>query len=129
MDRRSVIFISLFLAACAKSGKSLSELLPSEPGGWKRGDVKTPAEVPETAQALGVVDSAEALYLGDGRVRVRVLQMKTDTVAFELMQKWRHTDGLGANKGPYFFIAEGQAGSTPQSTMTLLGLLQKNAAL
>ena len=126
MNRRSVIFLPLFLAGCTKYGKGPAEMLPAEPGGWKRGDVKSPAEVPPVAESLGVVASAEALYLGEGRVRVRCLQMKAETVAFELMQKWRpQTDGLGAYKGPYFFIAAGEAGSTRESVMELLGLLQK----
>jgi hypothetical protein len=107
---------------------SPADLLVSETTGWKRGDVKVPAEVPAAAESLGVVSSAEAVYAGAGRVRVRVLQMKAETVAFEMMQKWRHTDGLGAYKGPYFFIAQGEAGSAPQSVMELLGVLQKGAS-
>ncbi|MDZ4800227.1 MAG: hypothetical protein SGI92_18880 [Bryobacteraceae bacterium] len=130
MNRRSLIFLPLFLAACSKSGKSLEDLLPHELGGWKRGDVTTPAEVPAAAEALGAVGSAGALYLGEGRVRVRVLEMKAETVAFELMQRWRpQTDGLGTYKGRHFFIAQGEAGSTPETVMQLLGLLQKAAAV
>ncbi len=129
MHRRNVLLIPVLLSACGKPARDIRELLPAEAGDWKRGEVTTPApQIAETAASLGVDASAEALYTGQGRIRVRVLRMKAETVAFELRQKWRQSDGLGAYQGPYFFAAQAEEGATQDSVMQVLGLLQKAAA-
>jgi hypothetical protein len=119
MQRRSVVLLSFLLLACGKPGKTPQDMLPLEVQGWKRGQPTELASLPDGAAA-----GAEALYLGDGRVNVRVLQYANETVAFEKLQQWRQSEGMAAYKGPFFFIAQPLEGATRESTMALLSALK-----
>jgi hypothetical protein len=50
----------------------------------------------------------QTTYTGPASVAVRVFRMKAETSAFELIQKWRQSEGLAAYSGPYFFVASGE---------------------
>src|SRR4051794_225765 len=97
MWRRVVLLFTIMLAGCANDKTSPQDVLVSEvPGGWKRSDITTPASAaPDVIEKLGVDSSAEALYDGPGHVTVRVYKMRSETGAFEAMQKWRPPDGVG----------------------------------
>ena len=86
------------------------------------------ADVPEAVTALGVDDSAETAYSGPAEVRVRVFRMKAETSAFEMIQKWRQTEGLAAYKGPYFFIVNAPSDVNPAIVGELLRGLQQAVA-
>jgi hypothetical protein len=49
--------------------------------------------------------------------------MRSEPSAFEMLQKWRQTDGLATYKGPYFFIAQAEDGDE-EAARRLLQTLQ-----
>ena len=68
-------------------------------------------------------DSAAATYSGPaGNVDVQVFRLKGETNAFELMQRWRQSDGPAIYKGAYFFVA--QSGNA-SAAMKLLHAMQE----
>src|SRR4051794_24225403 len=106
---RSIVLVAILLAACGTAPKTTDQLLPSElSGGWKRGALQSPASsIPDLVSQLGLAFSAETQYEGPaGTVPVRVFVMRAETSAFELMQKWRQSEGTGAYKSRYFFSAD-----------------------
>ena len=105
----------------------MDSVLPQQvANGWSRGAISTPAsDIPESVTALGIEESAETMYTGPASVRVRVFRMKAETSAFEMIQKWRQTDGLAAYKGPYFFIANSTGDASPVVIGGLLRGLQQ----
>jgi hypothetical protein len=97
------------LTGCASSPRPLSEVLPTNlPGGWTRGDVSARSDAAPMIVQLGHEESAETTYTGRGTVTLRGFRMRSETSAFELVQKWRQSEGLAAYKGPYFFVATGE---------------------
>lgn len=64
-------------------------------------------EVPDLVRSLGLDRALEARYEGNGFIRVSLYRMKVETSAFELIQKWRQSEGLAVYKGPYFVVAKG----------------------
>jgi hypothetical protein len=87
----------------------LADVLPlTLAGGWKRGDVSALSDVPPVVSQLRPEEAAQARYTGPGAVTLRAFRMPAETSAFELIQKWRQSDGLAAYKGAYFFIATGE---------------------
>jgi hypothetical protein len=127
MHRRTLLTAALGVAACRTSSKPLDSVLPQQlAGGWSRGDVQSPAgDTPVIVTELRPANSAEATYTGPSSVRRRVFEMKSETSAFDLIQKWRQADGLAAYKGPYFLIANGRADATPTVITDLLRKLQQ----
>ena len=107
----------------------MDSVLPQQvANGWIRGTIATPSSnIPEAVTALGVEDSAETTYTGPASVRVRVFRMKAETSAFEMIQKWRQTEGLAAYRGPYFFIANPSGDASPAIVGELLRGLQQAA--
>jgi hypothetical protein len=106
MQRRNAIVLCAFIVSCGGARKPLAEVLPAElPGGLKRGDVRPLTDIPSVIAQLGVEESAQTTYAGTA---LRIFRMKADTSAFELIQKWRQSEGLAAYKGPYFFVANGE---------------------
>ena len=88
----------------------MADVLPSSlAGGWKRGDVFTLSDIPAVVSQLGPEESVQTVYTGPGTVTVRAFRMRAETSAFELIQKWRQSDGLAAYKGAYFFVVTGDA--------------------
>jgi len=112
------------LAGCAKEQTSpQSILLRKISGGWERSDITTPASVaPDVIEKLGVDSSAEAVYDGPSRITVRLYRMRSETSAFEAMQKWRQSDSVGIQKGQYFVTATGGA---PSANLAIISELQK----
>ena len=87
----------------------MSNVLPVElAGGWKRGEVSVLSDTPAVVSQLGPEESVQTTYSGPGAVTVRAFRMPAETSAFELIQKWRQSEGLAAYKGPYFFIVTGE---------------------
>jgi hypothetical protein len=119
-----VLLFTIILAGCATEQTSPQDVLVSEVlGGWKRSNITTPASpAPDVIEKLGVDSSAEAVYGGPGRVTVRVYKMRSETGAFEAMQKWRPPDGVGIQKGRYFLTA---SGGTSSANLALVSELQK----
>jgi hypothetical protein len=129
MRRRTLFAVSLAFLGCGKTEKPLDSVLPQQvANGWTRGTIATPSiNIPEAVTALGVERSAETTYTGPASVRVRVFRMKAETSAFEMIQKWRQTEGLAAYKGPYFFIANASSETNPAIVGELLRALQQAA--
>ena len=127
MRRRTLFLVSIIFTACGKSGKPLDSVLPLRvTGGWTRGEVTSPAlDIPAAVAALGVADTAETSYTGPTTVKVRVFRMKAETSAFEMIQKWRQSDGLAAYQGPYFFVVSPSSEVSPAVIGELLRNLQK----
>ena len=120
---RIVLLFTIMLAGCAKDQMSPQAVLVSEVrGGWKRGDITPVSAPPDLIEKLGVDSSAEAIYEGQGRVTVRVYKMRSETGAFEAMQKWRQPDSVGIQKGRYFVTAGGGA---PSANLAVISELQK----
>ena len=129
MRRRTLFAVSLAFLGCGRTEKPLASVLPQQvANGWTRGTITTPSSnIPEAVTALGVEDSAETTYSGPASVRVRVFRMKAETSAFEMIQKWRQTEGLAAYRGPYFFIANPSGDASPAIVRELLRGLQQAA--
>jgi hypothetical protein len=128
MERRELLLAVVALTSCGKQPRSFENVLPKQVAGeWGRGDLVPLTEVPEPVSQLGLDSAAEATYKGSGVVRVRVFRMRAETSAFELMQKWRQSDGIAAYKGPFFFVATPQ-GTDPQAVGALLRALQQAAS-
>ena len=120
MQRRIFLALTAIFASCSHPIPSASAALPeSLPGGWTRSAKGAARSVPPAAaQELGVEDSAAATYSGPaGNVDVQVFRLKGETNAFELMQRWRQTDGPAIYKGAYFFVAQS---ANSQAAMQLL---------
>ncbi|HBY60693.1 MAG TPA: hypothetical protein DEH78_12780 [Solibacterales bacterium] len=97
-DRRRYFAFALLLAACGAPEKGID--LPAHlagreggpPGPWTRVSL-TPvpsAAIPETARQLGLAEAVEAAYSGE--IKVTVYRMRSETAAFELLQKWRRQE-------------------------------------
>lgn len=122
----AVLFaVVLSLTACGGSSRTLREILPSQVGGgWTlKGSESLPAEeTPAAAQTLAVAGGVEATYTGNGgSIQVRLLDMKAETNAFEMVQKWRPSDGQALYRGQYFFVAR----SKDQEPSVVSGFLQE----
>lgn len=92
MDRRAILAaLAAVFTACSGGGKPPS--IPTAIGGeWKQSGVSNPPSTP----LLGTYEPArvwEATYSGPLPLTVTYNRMKADTVAFELMQKWRSEPG------------------------------------
>jgi hypothetical protein len=127
MRRRTLFLVSIVIAACGKSGKPIDSVFPPRlTGGWTRGEVTSPAsEIPQAVTDLGVAETAETRYMGPATVRVRVFRMKAEASAFEMIQKWRQSDGLAAYQGPYFFVVSPSSEASPVVVGELLRNLQR----
>ena len=121
MTRRAAVLVLFVLASCAKQ-QSADSVLPSElPGGWKRGSVTAPADsVPDLIRTLGLESSAQTPYEAGTKVLVRAYRMRSDTAAFEVMQKWRQSDGMGLQKGSWFLTANGPDRDQTMAVLTEL---------
>lgn len=125
MFRRELFALAGALAACRKSDPGFEQVLPGEvAGGWRRSQLTAAQNAPDLIRQHSPVASAEAVYTGVGTIRVRAWQMKSETSAFELMQKWRQSDGISAYKGAYFFVAEA-AGADRNAVLSFLRELQR----
>jgi hypothetical protein len=124
MNRRRCLLLFIVLAACTAPAKRWDEVLPQQAGEWQRHSVSELSQIPPLIAGMGVEAAASATYGGRGTIRVDVFRMKAETSAFELIQKWRQSDGLAVYKGPYFLVA--QSGADPASARIVLQALQQS---
>ena len=118
------------LVGCGSSTRPLTEAIPATVDSWARSQITSlpESEAPEMVRQLGLDQAVSATFTGPAAtgpaaVPVKIFRMKGQTSAFELIQKWRQTDGLAVYSGPYFIVAD--PGSGPQAS-GLLQALQKN---
>ena len=83
-------------------------MLPQQvEGGWTRADVQPlhASDLPSDVTGMPWKQAVVARYnSGEGAVNVRLIEMSAETVAFELTQRWRQSEGLAFYKGPYFVV-------------------------
>jgi hypothetical protein len=104
-----LILVSLLLG-CSGQDKPLTSVLPPQvQHAWTLKDTSDMAEpqAPQVVRELGLKRALEANYEGNGRIRLLLFEMNSQTGAFELIQKWRQDQGLAAYKGTYFMVANG----------------------
>jgi hypothetical protein len=108
MKRRNLILAAFLLVGCRTEPRNLSAVLPAEAEGWTCDRVITtpPGEAPEGARQAGLVQWATADYSssGKGRVTVQIVEMKGETSAFEMQQKFHEPDTATFYKGPLFVV-------------------------
>lgn len=124
MDRRAIL-AALAAALMACSGEDKPPAMPAVlGGGWKLSGVSNPAPAP----LLGSYEPArvwEASYSGTVPLTVTYNRMKSDTVAFELMQKWRSEPGATHfHRGPLFVVIR-SAGAEPARLNAIAGEVEE----
>ena len=127
MWNRRLFVILVLLAGCTRSTNQLKDALPVEvQRAWtlKQTTNLDPGQAPEVVRSLGLKRSLEARYEGNGSILVRVYEMNVETSAFELIQKWRQSDGLAVYKGAYFLVAT-SAGPDSATTGAFLNALKE----
>lgn len=124
MTRLIMLIGATLLAGCGGTGQSLEKTVPATIDGWSRTQIAPlpAADAPDLVRQLGLDEAVSATYTGPSAVSLKIFKMKGQTSAFELIQKWRQSDGLASYNGPYFIVAE--PGSGPD-TGRLLQALQK----
>jgi hypothetical protein len=90
LTRRLVL--SLLPALCACRTEAPTRALPEQVADYRRVSLE-PGSAPEDIAQRGVAQAVRAAYQGKARVAVEVYQMKSETSAFELVQKWRAEPG------------------------------------
>ena len=123
MQRRTFLAVTAIFSSCSKAPAPASSALPETlPGGWSKASAGPARDIPPAAAQLGVEDSASATYSGAaGTVELSAFRLRTETNAFDLMQRWRQSDGPAIYKGAYFFVARADK---PEAAMKLLQALQ-----
>jgi hypothetical protein len=123
MPRLALALIAIVSLSCVRQPNPLKEILPVQvQRTWTLEEARPlpNEEAPAAIRAQGLKRSLVAGYRGNGRIHVRVFEMGGETTAFEMIQKWRQTDGLAFYKGPYFVVGE----SADVDRTTLSGFLQ-----
>jgi hypothetical protein len=123
MPRLVLALIAIISISCAGQRNPLKEILPVQvQRTWTLEEARTlpNEEAPAAIRAQGLKRSLIAVYRGNGRIRVRVFEMSGETTAFEMIQKWRQTDGLAFYRGRYFVV--GESGDVDRTTLS--GFLQ-----
>jgi hypothetical protein len=74
---------------------------------WVLRETKTQPneDAPALIRGLGLKHWMSGTYRANGEIQITVYEMTTETSAFELMQKWRSSEGPAFNKGKYFVVA------------------------
>jgi hypothetical protein len=97
------------MSSCGGGKPDAPLAMPRAAGTWTLGQ-ETPmnaAEYPQVLATLGIVDARVATYSGPSPVIVRVFRMRSSTVAFEALQKWKPEKGvMHFYRGAYFILAE-----------------------
>lgn len=108
----TIILLCAMLAGCA--GKAPDFQMPSQvEGSWNGKESRTLSieSAPEPARALGLVRVLRTDYEGTPTVRATVYEMKAETGAFELMQKWRREPGtLSFHRSRFLVVVESPSG-------------------
>ncbi|MBI1895543.1 MAG: hypothetical protein HYZ57_12865 [Acidobacteria bacterium] len=124
---RRLIFCVFYSAsiACRRSEPPVSEILPpTVQDRWKLAGTSTiPAEqTPGVVRSLGVARAFRAVYRAEKQITVDLYEMRGETSAFELIQKWRQSEAPAFHKGRYFVTASGDA---PESLRAFLAALER----
>src|SRR3954454_11174617 len=123
MPRLILAYAALLLCACSRPSNPLKDILPVQvQRTWTLEETRAlrAEEAPAVIRAQGLQRALLATYRGGSHIRVRLFEMGSQTSAFEMIQKWRQTDGLAIYKGPYFLVAE----SSDADQATLSGFVQ-----
>ena len=115
---------------CGRSERDLRSLLPQQvDGGWSRADVQPlhASDLPADITGMPWTNAVIARYRGPAAVNTRLIEMKSETVAFELMQRWRQSEGLAFYKGPLFVVCRPD-GATPEQLSQFTRALQNAMA-
>jgi hypothetical protein len=107
-ERFLCAFLTLCLVSCGTGKPGPPLALPAAAGPWTlaREQPIRAEEYPQVLATLGVVDARAATYTGPSPVTVHVFRMKSETVTFEALQKWRPEKGvMHFYRGPYFVLA------------------------
>jgi hypothetical protein len=122
LNRRALIFLLLAAAACKRrDGGMPKDLLPVQvQRTWvlRETKIQPNEDAPALIRGLGLKHWMSATYRANGEIQITVYEMTTETSAFELMQKWRNSEGPAFNKGKYFVVA-------PPGNLEFLGALQE----
>ena len=109
MPKFAWLLLFAFLSSCGSGNPASPIALPAAAGEWtlaKEQPLRA-EEYPQVLATLGVVDARVAQYSGPSAVTVRVFRMKSSTVAFEALQKWKPEKGImHFYRGAYFLLAE-----------------------
>ena len=128
MKRRDLLYFVLLISGCGKPERDLKAMLPQQvEGGWTRQDVQPlhPSDLPSDVTGMPWKQAVIARFkgTGNGAINVRVIEFKSEPVAFELMQRWRQSEGLAFYKGPYFVVCRPD-GVDPQQLSVFTRALQ-----
>lgn len=107
-ERYVWILAAICLVSCGTANPGPPLALPAAAGPWTLAQEQSirAEEYPQVLATLGVVDARAATYTGPSSVAIRVFHMKSETVAFEALQKWRPEKGvMHFYRGPYFVLA------------------------
>jgi hypothetical protein len=98
--------------SCSSPTRPLADVIPATADGWTRSQVTPlPAnDAPEMVRQLGLEQAVSATYTGPSKISVKIFRMKGQTSAFELIQRWRQSDGLAVYSGPFFLVADPASG-------------------
>ncbi len=109
MRKFACLAIFAFLTSCGSGKPDAPLALPAAAGEWTLANEQPlrTEEYPQVLATLGIVDARIATYSGAAPVTVRVFRMKSPTVAFEALQKWKPEKGvMHFYRGAYFVLAE-----------------------
>ncbi|MDX2150123.1 MAG: hypothetical protein SFV54_05275 [Bryobacteraceae bacterium] len=84
-----LLVAAVLLCSCGREVKPIQ--LPPKADQWilVSQAPQAPDQAPETARQLGLLEAVHADYNGPAPASVTVYRMRSETVAFELLQKWR----------------------------------------
>jgi hypothetical protein len=117
MTRRILLFCGLLTLGCGQPERDLKTMLPAQvEGGWTRVDLQPlhASDLPADITGMPWKQAVIARYKGPAAVNVRLIEMQAETVAFELMQRWRQSEGLAFYKGPYFVVCRPDGADSQQ---------------
>jgi hypothetical protein len=127
MQRRFFLTVLLLITACSRAKEqSLTRALPVQvERSWVLKETRNLAaeDAPPLVRSLGLQRALTAVYKTNSEIRLKVFEMSGETGAFELIQKWRQSDGLAIYKGPYFVVVE-KSDADPESLKEFLKALQ-----
>src|SRR3954454_6093275 len=111
MPRLVLALAVFFFCSCTRHSSSLKDILPVQVQRTFTLEEARPLaneNIPELVRAQGAKQALFAIYKGGTeRIRVLVFEMGSETSAFELIQKWRQSEGLAFYKRQYFVVAKG----------------------
>lgn len=119
MKRRQWILFLVLFAGCTKTERNLQTYFPNQIVGWTLEQTRAVGreELPPEFATPGFKQAITASYRGqDGRITSRILEYKTDSEAFEKMQRWHQERSTSFNKGPLFVTVQSTEGTPVRMT-------------